>query len=131
MEEMMTQIDAQMALIAQPVHYWMNWMMIVFTLSIVFVFKYKEARWVLLSFLATMPLAFVLFYFWENVHLFGIAHFIAWGPLLIYLKKRYFDDAVIPRKSVFGIWVAALMTTILISFVFDARDIVLVLLGKK
>lgn len=131
--DMMQEIDAQMLEIKPWVQAWINWMMLVFVSSLLFVWKNKEARWALLSFVLTLPLANLVFYFWGTVHLFGIAHLICWTPLLIYLWKIWKEDPEkkLLRWSPFKVWMFLLMLTISISLPFDVYDIAMVILGKK
>ena len=88
MENLMTEMNAQMVDASMPVQIWMNWMMFIFASSIFFVFRHVEARFALLSFILTMPLAFAVFYYARTVHLLGIVHIIAWVPLAIYLVQK-------------------------------------------
>jgi len=76
MQEMMAAVDAA----ASPnVAIWMNWMLAIFALSIVFVWKYKGARVVLTIFLLSIP-AGVLFFQWLVDFVAGdYCHFIGAG----------------------------------------------------
>lgn len=125
------EINSQMAELSSLVQVWINWMMILFGISVIFIRKNVAARFVLLAFLATMPSAFLIFYFFQNIHLFAIAHVIFWLPLLIYLFKFEIKSEFFNGKSFYGIWIYLLCITIGISLVFDFRDIVLVAMGKK
>ncbi len=131
MSELMNEMNAQMEVLPPLVQYWMNWMMLVFVLSIVFVWNRKPARYVLLSFVLTMPVAMLVFYLTATVHLLGIAHLLVWGPLFYYLYSVEIKPQGLAFNSPYSIWLLLLMATIAISLVFDIRDLVLVLLGSK
>ena len=128
MQEMMNAIEASST---PAVTMWINWMMVVFLLSIVFVWKHKPARLVLVAIILTGPLGFLVWSLTGKVHLIGIAHLLLWAPLAIYLYLRVISLEEFKIKSAYGVWVCLLMTTILISLIFDVRDIFLVLSGAK
>ena len=118
----------------QIVKFWMNWMMAVFFVSILFVWKHRPARWVLAAILATMVGAMIIWAMTKNVHLFGIVHLILWGPLAVYLWRRVLSGtarAEAGMNKFYFVWISLLFATILISLVFDVRDIYLVMTGAK
>jgi len=130
---MMEAVDAQMALLPTAVHIWVNWMMAIFAASVIFLKNHREARFTLAAFAGAIPVAFIVFHLWGNIHLFGIAHLATWAPLLIYLTYQYRSIKQDKYKSwnPFRIWVTLLMVTISISLLFDLRDIYLVIEGGK
>jgi len=130
---MVEEINAQLAIIAQPVQIWMNWMMLVFLASIIFVRKHMEARFTLGAFLLSAPVAAVVFMIWKNVHLFGVAHLVVWTPLLAYFvcKFRNSDEEKYQAWGAYKIWAILLMSTISVSLLFDIRDIYVVIEGTK
>jgi len=68
MEAMMLEVEA--ITLAKPlIGYWMNWMGIIFLLSLLFVWKHRPARWVLPSFILTMIVAMIVYAISGNVHL--------------------------------------------------------------
>ena len=131
MTEIFNTMNTQMANLPNPVQMWMNWMMFIFLCSILFVWNYKTARWVFASFWLSMPLAIFVYYLTNTIHLLGIVHIIIWLPLLIFLYRADFKSESFKKISPYGIWVILLATTIVISLIFDVRDIVLVSTGKK
>ena len=131
MVEIITEINAQMFLLPPMIQYWMNWMLAIFMGSMFFIMRHKPARMVMLTFVVSMPVALLLFYFTENIHLFGIVHLVLWLPLLIFLFKKVLKAPDFKMQSLYGVWVILLSNTIFISLLFDIRDIALVLLGKK
>jgi hypothetical protein len=131
MLEMMNQLNQQMAVLPQWVQYWMNWMMFIFLVSVVFVWKFKTSRYVLAAFILTFPVAMLVFYVTQNAHFLGIAHLILWAPLLSGLIKYEIKQENFNFASIYGIWLVLLMTTISISLVFDTRNIAMIMLGYK
>jgi len=128
MQEMMAAVDAA----ATPnVAIWMNWMLAIFALSIVFVWKYKGARVVLAVFLLSMP-AGVLFFQWtQDPWLLGVVHIVFWLPLAVYLLTVEFKRAEVRAASIYGLWLILLLATIAISLVLDVRDVFNVLTGRR
>lgn len=131
MNELMEQLNQQMAVLPQWIHYWMRWMLFIFLTAVVFVGKHKASRYVLLTFVLTMPVGVLVFYITSHAHLLGIAHLILWTPLLFGLIKHEIKREDFSFKTIYGLWLGLLMMTISISLVFDIRDIVMVLLGHK
>lgn len=134
----MEEINAALKAGTSPgVQLWMNWMGIIFLLSLIFVWKFKPARWAFAAIVGTGILVSIIWSMTQNVHLFGVAHLILWTPLAIYLWKQVLSsdaragaDAGLYSFAHF-IWAALLFLTIVISLVFDVRDVVLVLTGAK
>lgn len=131
-------LDAAMQLgTSNAVKMWINWMGIIFLSSLFFVWKRKPARYVLLAMLLTLPLGFLVWKLSNSIHLIGIAHLILWLPLLIYLYKVEYSKSTSSAarpdrlKSSYYIWLSLLILTIVISLIFDVRDIALVLMGQK
>ena len=131
MEEIFNSMNTQISNLPNPVQMWMNWMMLTFSCSILFVWKYRTARWVLASILLSMPMAMFVYYLTNTIHLLGIVHVIIWLPLLIFLYRTDFKSESFKKFSPYGIWIILLATTIVISLIFDVRDIFLVSIGKK
>ena len=128
MEEMSAAIEAATT---PAVQMWMNWMLAIFALSVIFVWKYKGARWVLLAFLLSIPAGYFLFQATKNPWLLGIVHFLLWLPAAIYLLVVEIKRPEVRLASIYGVWVVLLLATIAVSLVFDARDIFLVLTGSR
>jgi len=136
MEGMQAALDAGMT---PAVKIWVNWMMIVFFASIIFIWKYWTARWALIAILITLPIGVLIFQQTQNIHLIGIAHIIAWLPLAVYIWKTTLsktakasapDNPSLYHRAFF-FWACLLFATIVISLLFDVRDIFLVLTGGK
>ncbi len=128
-------IEALNADTSDTVKIWMNWMMLVFLASIIYIWKFAAARWSLFAFISTGVFVYFIWDQTQNVHLFGIAHLVFWGPLMIYVWKRVLSKS--PSASAgfyercFRIWTVILVMTIFVSLLFDIRDIYLVAMGAK
>ncbi len=109
---------------------WMNWMILVSLIPILFVRKHVPARLALLSLVVIFPIGLVIFNMTQNVHLIGIAHLIVWGPLAVYLYLVCMRGEV-KKKSFYGVWFVLFFTTIVVSLLFDVRDVLLVLTRNK
>lgn len=127
----MDEINTQMAAQAMAVQIWINWMTLCFFASLVFIRRRPGARLALAAMLLTMVTAMGIFAIEPNVHLFGLAHLIFWGPLLVYLLRVEVRRPGFSWRGAYGIWVGLLSTTIAISLVFDVRDLFLVAAGQK
>jgi hypothetical protein len=117
--------------VSPAVAIWMNWMGLIFFASILFVWKHKAARAAFAVMLLTLPFALLIYSLGASIHLIGIAHLILWAPLAYYLFTSEIRTSTFNVKSAFGIWLVLLTGTILISLIFDVRDIYLVLMGHK
>lgn len=125
------ELDAQMLALPAWVQMWMNWMVFILMASIVFVWNRKGARAILSGFILTMPAALGLFWLEPNIHLFGLAHLVLWVPVLIYVWRVDFPLTPKRLKSPYGSYLALACSTMVISLLFDIRDLVLVALGQK
>lgn len=123
MIELFEQAKAQILLLPDIVQIWMRWLNIVFLLSIMFIKNHTAARWALVAYIACFPVGFLIYYFTKDINLLGVPHVLFWGPLLIYIYKKEFNNSQLNLKSTYGVWVVLLSLTILISLVFDVRSI--------
>lgn len=118
---------------------WMIWMVFIFLLSLVFITKYKTAHWALAVIIGTGALATIVWITTKNVHLFALPHLILWTPLEVYLWTNALSPLTygaqpMPQNlyaQAHGLWVILLFVTILISLIFDVRDVFLVITGGK
>lgn len=109
------------------VYIWVNFMGLVFMLSIPFSFVRKEARWVLLTIIATLILMMLFYNHFGYERILGLVHIIAWPPVLIYLWKRKASWQV--KETWSGKWIALLVGTMLVSLAFDVTDVVRYFMG--
>jgi len=110
---------------------WLYWIIIIFSSSVIFVWKYKSARIVLAALVVTLAFVILVFSISNSAHLIGIAHIAVWGPLAFYIIKSDLMHSSFQYRSPYGVWIILLLGTIAVSIVFDVRDITLVFLGKK
>ena len=128
---MLEMMQAIMASTSPAVQLWMNWMVVVFALSLLFVWKKVGARYTLAAVILGAICAFVIFKLTNDPWLIGISHILFWMPLLPILYKVEISKPGFNWKTLYGIWLALLITTIVISLVFDFRDVAMVLLGMR
>ena len=129
MLELINNYEAELANAPLWVRYWLDFMGIVMILSVPFAFVRKEARWVLLAFVAIQPLGLLFYYLWGFQKILGASHFLPWIPLVIYLWNRREHWKV--RETVSGKWLALVFLTVSISLAFDITDTVRYLLGQR
>lgn len=107
--------------------FWVIWLMVINTASILFIIHRVEARWTLAAWLLNgmfiMPYLYDQFGF---VRLLGLAHIVVWTPLLVYLFRRR-ESFEIP--SITGIYFWLLMATNAVSLGFDYVDLARYFLG--
>ncbi|MCG8325645.1 MAG: hypothetical protein MI673_09015 [Thiotrichales bacterium] len=123
---MMEEMNAAIEAVSSPaVKIWMNWMMVIFLASLLFVWKQVSARYIIGAFILSLPVAMMVWHFTGNPHLLGIAHIVVWGPLAAWLIKTEFLDKKIRPASFYGVYLILLLLTIAISLVFDIREVFL------
>jgi uncharacterized membrane protein AbrB (regulator of aidB expression) len=128
----MEQMEIAVNAVTSPaVKIWINWMMIIFLLSLIFTYKHVSARFIFISLFLTVPVAILIFNLTKSPHLIGASHIIIWLPLAIYLIKTEIIGKLEQLKSVYGVYLILLLATIAISLFFDIRDTTLILLGMK
>ena len=129
--EVINEMSMQMANLSTGVSVWINWMKICYLLSVLFVWKYKTARYALLVFILTIPGAHLVLKVTGTIHLLGIVHFLLWAPLGLYIYKNEYKSYKFNKKSLYGIWIHLLFSTIIVSLVFDLWDFSQIALGHK
>ena len=132
MLELLNTIISQFQALPLGVSIWVNWMVAVFMLAFVFAFKHKAARFALLTFFVfTFLGAGVAVWLTGTIHWIALVHLIFWPPLLIHLINREIRSIGFQPKSIYGMWVILLTITMIVSLLFDLRDVVLLFLGNK
>lgn len=128
MIDLLNNFNAQVMQMPVWVQFWVTWLAIINTASILFVFARPETRMVLLAWICAIIGVLGIFYLQgqEMTRLAGLGHVIAWSPLLWYLWQR--------RGNIFmthasGIYLHLLFVTNFISLVFDYIDVVRYFLG--
>ncbi|MFK5978020.1 MAG: hypothetical protein QM488_03935 [Rhizobiaceae bacterium] len=111
---------------------WVNWMGALFMLAFVFAFKHKAARFALFTFFVlTIMGAMIAVWLTGSIHWIALVHLIVWPPLLVHLINREIRNDGFEPKSFYGVWVILLTITMVVSLLFDLRDVVLVFAGNK
>jgi hypothetical protein len=128
----MEEMDAAINAATSPaVKIWMNWMLAIFVLSLVFIYKHKSARFIFGALALSLPIAVLIFNKTQSVPLIGLAHIIVWIPLAIYLIKAEIIGKTEKLKTPYGIYLILLLSTLFISLYFDIRDVILIALSMK
>lgn len=123
--------NAITAVTTPAVQMWMNWMLVIFAASLLFVWKHTAARYALGAFVLSAVLGLLIFTMTGEPFLIGLSHILVWGPLAVYLYRTEYKRPGFRPKTVYGVWVLLLLATIVISLVFDVRDVALILLDSK
>lgn len=113
---------------SKPVMVWLNYMGLLLLIgSAVFMFGNTIA--LMIVFAATIISgisAFTLFQIYPNTYIVGIPQLIFWSPLLIYIFATEFAGGAADFSRPFIIWLTIASLTMLVSLVFDVRDLYLV-----
>lgn len=117
------QVEQEIYIAALPqwVQLWMNWMTLILGPgALVAAFFRVEARWLLLAMLLTIPatMAMGVYVGWNG--LWGITHIVFWGPVAVYMSRRFSQIEV---KSLYGVWYVLALVTLWVSLVFDVKDV--------
>mgnify|MGYP003142945836 CR=1 FL=1 len=113
--------DAYVAALPQWVQLWMNWMTLVLGVgAIVFSIFKVEARWLLLAMLLTVPATMMMGVYVGWNGLWGLTHILLWTPVVIYMARRL---SLIEVRSVYGAWYVLALGTMVISLIFDIKDV--------
>ncbi len=115
--EVSQQSDAQPLLLSL----WLNWLTAVNLLSVLFVLRRVQARWVLGAYVVMIALNIPLALMFGFGKALAIPHLLVWVPLIYYLAQEWRYQRL-QDSAIFKTWIAAVMATNLISVVFDLRD---------
>ncbi len=130
MMDLMSSFAADVKAGPQWVYYWVNFMGLVFVLSLPFAIKRVEARWVAIATLVVAPIImFSLYHKFGYQRVLGWGHIIAWTPVLIYLWKRRAGWQV--KETLSGKYILLVFTVMMISIAFDITDVVRYAVGAK
>lgn len=114
--------------ISTPVMIWANFMGLVLVAgSALFMFSNSAALLVFIATMAAFAIAFALFQIRPNIYVIGIPQIILWSPLLVYLYRTEFAGGVADFSQWFAIWLGVASVTMVISIMFDLRDLYLVI----
>ena len=111
---------------------WVGWMGALFTAALFFVAIHKTARFALLTFFVfTFLGALIAVWLTGTIHWIALVHLIVWPPLLIHLVIHEIRSVGFQPTSLYGGWVILLTITMIVSLLFDLRDVVLLFQGNK
>ncbi len=88
--------------------------------AIVFSIFKVEARWLLLAMLLTVPATMMMGVYVGWNGLWGLTHILLWTPVVIYMARRL---SLIEVRSVYGAWYVLALGTMVISLIFDIKDV--------
>ena len=132
MLDLLNTIITQFQALPLGVFIWVNWMGALFSASLFFVAIHKTARFALLTFFVfTFLGALIAVWLTGTIHWIALVHLIVWPPLLIHLVKHEIRSVGFQPKSLYGGWVILLTITMIVSLLFDLRDVVLLFQGNK
>lgn len=113
--------------ISRPVMIWANFMGLVLVAgSAIFMFSNTAALYVFVATMASFAIAFTLYQFRPNIYVIGVPQLFLWTPLVIYLYRTEFADGAADTSQAFTIWLGLALITMVISILFDVRDLYLV-----
>lgn len=112
---------------SKSVMIWLNYMALLLLVgSALFMFSYTTALIVFLATVISGIGAFALFQFYPNIYVVGIPQLVFWSPLLVYIYAKEFAGGTADFSQPFIIWLMIASLTMLISLLFDIRDLYLV-----
>jgi hypothetical protein len=130
MMDLLTRFSEDMQQGPQWVYYWVNFMGLVFLLSIPFAFKRVEPRWIAISTLVLAPMImFSLYAKFGYERVLGWGHIIAWAPALAYLWMRRSQWRV--KETLTGKYIILVVAVMLVSLVFDISDVIRYAMGER
>ena len=98
---------------------WNIWAPLISFISIIFVWKYKLARWVLAVLILNIGAGMTLLSTVSDPAIpLALIHVIFWTPLFIYLFNQYQVQNKVPRQSYFGIWLVLFWLTMVFTVLF-------------
>ncbi len=124
MKQMMQAVQAETTPLVRA---WLNFMTLVLVVGgAVFMFNHTTALLVFLSAIASLVAAIFLFRKFQNIYVLGATHIPLWGPLVGYILITHFKGGA-DFSQPYTIWLATAALVMLVSLVFDIRDVYLVL----
>jgi len=109
---------------------WVNWLVLINMIGLVYVIWRVEARWAVIAMVANGFFINWLYGEVGYVRLLGLSHVIFWTPLVFYIWHRL---AFVPLRSPYGYgyYLRILLATNAISLVMDYLDVARYLLGDQ
>lgn len=124
-------LEAVKAETTPAVRAWLNFMTLVLVVvGAMFMFNHTPALLVFLSAIASLFAAIFLFGMFNNIYVLGATHIPLWGPLVAYILATEFAGGA-DFSQPYTIWLATASQVMVISLIFDVRDLYLVLTAGR
>ena len=124
-------LEAVQAETTPAVRAWLNFMTLVLVVGgAVFMFSHTTALMVFLSAIASLVAAIFLFGLFQNIYVLGATHIPLWGPLVAYILATEFAGGA-DFTQPYIVWLATASLVMVISLIFDLRDLYLVLTAGR
>ena len=128
MKSMMQAVQAETTPLVRA---WLNFMTLVLVVGgAVFMFSHTTALLVFLSAIASLVAAIFLFGLFQNIYVLGATHIPLWGPLVAYIIATEFAGGADVSQP-YTIWLATAVLVMVVSLIFDVRDLYLVLTSGR
>ena len=129
---MISMMKAVMTQTSPLVIVWLNFMSVVLVVGgAVFMFSHTLALLVFLSAIASLLIAIVLFRMFQNIYVLGATHIPLWAPLVAYIFFAEFADGTADFSESYTKWLATAALVMLVSLIFDVRDLYLVMAAGR
>ena len=124
MKQMMQAVQAETTPLVRA---WLNFMTLVLVVGgAVFMFDHTAALLVFMSAIASLLAAIFLFRKFQNIYVLGATHIPLWGPLVGYIFITEFTGGA-DFSQPYAIWLVTASLVMVVSLIFDVRDLYLVL----
>ena len=107
---------------------WLNWMMLINTVSIYFAIKETPARIILVVWIFNACTMMVAAEFVGFTRILGLVHVVYWTPLAFYMYGVIRKSTA---RNMYYTWLLVLLVTIIASLLIDYVDVVRYLLGDR
>ena len=110
---------------------WLNFMSLVLVGGgAVFMFDHTAALLIFISAILSLVAAIVLFGKFQNIYVLGATHIPLWGPLVAFIAATEFAGGA-DFSQPYTLWLALASLVMVVSLVFDARDLYLVVTSGR
>lgn len=124
------QLDAQTAALSMPMQIWLNWMIVVIVLMPLIFIRRPQGRIAILCSILLIACAMPVSRIVGISNFLSLIHLLIWTPLVLYFCYQLRQQHI-PIKSFFGIWSLTMISTAIVSLVFDVRDFARWLMGDR
>ena len=128
-EMLMTPSDQFAQVLPPHVQMWMVWLLLIGTSALILAYWFREARYVAMAYVGAFAAGFVAAATMgaEN-YVYGtisVLHALFWTPAVVAIYSRREGIAF---KSLYGAWLIAALTTMVLSLIVDWKDAISYLL---